>query len=228
MAMSVRAICFDYGGTLDGAGSHWLERFARGYRHAGLTLAPERVEDAFGYATRCAYTDAGVARLGLEDLVAFHVARQMERLGLADRAVAAAVAREFVNASRRALAESRSVLARLRRHVPLGVVSNFYGNVGRILDEAGLGPLLGVVIDSSCVGVSKPDPRIFALAVQQLGCAAAETLYVGDSFEKDVVGARAAGLRTGWLAGPAERTCPAPELVDVRLRCLADLEACVG
>jgi HAD superfamily hydrolase (TIGR01549 family) len=226
--MLVRAICFDYGGTLDGAGSHWLERFARGYRDAGLILPRARVEAAFGHATRCAYADVGVADLGLEALVAFHVARQMECLGLTDRAVATAVTQEFVRASRQALAESRAVLGRLRRHAALGVVSNFYGNVARILDEAGLAPLLGAVIDSSCVGVSKPDARIFALAVEQLGCAPEETLYVGDSFEKDVVGAHAAGLRTGWLTGPSERTCPDPELVDVRLRSLADLEALVG
>jgi HAD superfamily hydrolase (TIGR01549 family) len=119
------------------------------------------------------------------------------------------------------------VLERLRRRVALGVISNFYGNVDRILADAGIGAWLTVVIDSNRVGVSKPDPAIFALAVHGLGCAPGETLYVGDSFEKDVVAARAAGLRSAWLVGAVEQPCRAPELVDVRVRALADIEAVI-
>jgi len=103
-------------------------------------------------------------------------------------------------------------------------VSNFYGNVRRVLEEAELAPLLATIVDSGAVGVRKPDPAIFALAVRRLGCEPAEVLYVGDSFEKDIVGAHAAGLRTGWLTGAVERPCGSPECVDVRLRRLADLE----
>ena len=60
-----------------------------------------------------------------------------------------------------------------------------------------------------------------------VGCRPEDVLYVGDSFEKDVVGARAAGLRSAWLTGAAAPMCRAPELVDVWLRRLADLEALV-
>jgi FMN phosphatase YigB (HAD superfamily) len=52
-------------------------------------------------------------------------------------------------------------------------------------------------------------------------------LYVGDSFEKDMVGAHAAGLRTGWLVDNLDRPCPVPQCIDVRLRSLADLESVV-
>ena len=50
------------------------------------------------------------------------------------------------------------------------------------------------VIDSAVVGVEKPDPRIFELAVRQAGVAAHEAAYVGDLYSVDVLGARAAGL----------------------------------
>jgi HAD superfamily hydrolase (TIGR01509 family) len=225
--MHQRAICFDYGGTLDGAGSHWLLRFLQLYHDAGLPLEFGRFREAFDHATHCGYTEARVAHMGLHALIEFHVQRQMEQLAVRDPALAARVVSAFVRDSRAALAESRVVLARLRQRVALGVISNFYGNVDRILDEAGIGPWLTTVIDSNRVGVCKPDPAIFALAVQGLGCDPAEALYVGDSFDKDVRGAHAAGLRTAWLAGDSEQQCPAPELVDVRLRCLADVEAVV-
>jgi HAD superfamily hydrolase (TIGR01549 family) len=226
--MTLRAICFDYGGTLDGPGLHWLDRFARLYAEAGLTLAFERVRAAFDHATQCAYADTHVAHMGLQALIDFHVARQLEHLGLGDDTIAAQISSAFVHASRTALAESRKILERLQRHVALGVVSNFYGNVGQILDEVGLAPVLTTVIDSNRVGVSKPDPAIFALAVHALGCRPDEVLYVGDSFEKDVIGAHGAGLRTAWLTGTTAHTCRAPELVDVWLQRLADLEPLVA
>ena len=225
--MKVRAVCFDYGGTLDGPGSHWLPRFHRLYRDAGLVLPFDRFRAAFDHATRCGYADVAVSTMDLQALIAFHVARQLEHLDVRNAQLATQIVDTFVTDARAALAESRSVLDRLRRRVQLGVISNFYGNVGRILDEAGIGQWLAVVVDSNRVGVSKPDPEIFALAIRGLGCAPEETLYVGDSFEKDVVAARAAGLRSAWLVGPLEQACPAPEMVDVRLHRLADLEAVV-
>lgn len=218
----MRAILFDYGGTLDG-GVHWLERFAQLYPVADLDFPFERIRAAFDHATRCAYGDPAVAGFGLEALIDYHVARQREQLGFGAPAAAAIVA-GFVHAARAGLAESRVLLSRLRQRVALGVVSNFYGNVHRVLEEAELTPLLAAIVDSGVVGVRKPDPAIFALAVRRLGCEPEEVLYVGDSFEKDIVGAHAAGLRTGWLTGAAERPCCSPECVDVRLRRLADLE----
>jgi HAD superfamily hydrolase (TIGR01509 family) len=223
----LRAILFDYGGTLDGAGSHWLIRFGEQYQVAGLDIPFERRRAAFDHATQCAYGDPSVAGLGLQALVEYHVRRQFEHLGIADAARAAAVVAGFVRASQAGLESSRAVLHRLRQRVALGVISNFYGNVHRILEEAGLAALFTTVIDSGVVGVRKPDPAIFTLAVQQVGCTPTEALYVGDSFEKDMVGAHAAGLRTGWLVDDLDRACPRPECIDVRLRSLADLEAVV-
>lgn len=223
--MRLRAVLFDYGGTLDGAGSHWLDRFLDLYREAGVPLSFEQFRGAFDHATRCGYADPDAAQFSLQALIEFHVARQMDRLGIADGVLAARVVTAFVHESRQALDESRAVLERLHRRVVLGVVSNFYGNVDRVLDEAHMTPLFSAIIDSNRVGLSKPAPEIFALAVQRIGCAPSEALYVGDSFEKDVLGARAAGLRTAWLIGEHERPCPSPALVDAQLRRLADIEA---
>jgi FMN phosphatase YigB (HAD superfamily) len=76
----------------------------------------------------------------------------------------------------------------------VGVISNSNGSVQRALEIAGLAPHLAFVIDSKVVGISKPDPRIFALGLQAAGTAPEETVYVGDSYFVDVVGARQAGL----------------------------------
>lgn len=83
----------------------------------------------------------------------------------------------------------------------LAVVSNASGTVAQQLEEHricsvttdGL-PRVGVVVDSHLVGIEKPDPRIFHLALEALDVDPARSLYVGDTVKFDVLGAQAAGL----------------------------------
>ena len=96
--------------------------------------------------------------------------------------------------------EGLAALAETR--VRLGIVSNADGVIGerlRALEILQVGPGVGVevacVIDSGAVGVMKPDPRIFHLALDAIGAGADDTWYVGDMPAIDVVGARRAGLR---------------------------------
>jgi putative hydrolase of the HAD superfamily len=81
----------------------------------------------------------------------------------------------------------------------VGVISNAEGTVEDLLRDVGLGPLLDFIIDSHIVGVEKPDPRIFALGLERAGTAPERTLYVGDIYGVDVVGARGAGLDAALL-----------------------------
>lgn len=76
----------------------------------------------------------------------------------------------------------------------IGVVSNAEGRVEQDLAGAGFGDLLEAVIDSHVVGVAKPDPRIFELALARLEVPAETAVYLGDVPAVDVVGARAAGV----------------------------------
>lgn len=100
--------------------------------------------------------------------------------------------------------ESVVALRRIVQHgVPVAIVSNSDGTVEHDLLEfavcqAGEGPgtAVAAVLDSTVVGVEKPDPRIFHLALERLGGIDPErALHVGDSVHFDVGGARAAGVR---------------------------------
>jgi HAD superfamily hydrolase (TIGR01509 family) len=75
-----------------------------------------------------------------------------------------------------------------------GVISNSNGTVRSTLAAAGLAEVLDFVIDSSAVGVEKPDPRIFALGLAEAGVSAGEAVYIGDLYSVDVLGARRAGI----------------------------------
>jgi putative hydrolase of the HAD superfamily len=94
--------------------------------------------------------------------------------------------------------------------VTLGVVSNADGMMAQRLRELeilqvgpGLGVEVGCVIDSGAVGVMKPDPRIFELALTALDVDPSDAWYVGDMPAFDVAGARRAGLRP-FLMDPLE------------------------
>jgi putative hydrolase of the HAD superfamily len=73
-------------------------------------------------------------------------------------------------------------------------VSNADGRAERILESCGVREGLEFVVDSQIVGVEKPDPRIFHLALERLKISPDRALYVGDIRSVDQAGARAAGM----------------------------------
>jgi putative hydrolase of the HAD superfamily len=110
----------------------------------------------------------------------------------------------------RTLPGTAGALDRLRAAgLRLGIVSNSDGRVEEALTAAGIRDRFEVVLDSALVGVEKPDPAIFRAALTALGVAPEEALYVGDLYEVDVVGARAAGLEAILLV--PDGAPPGPE-----------------
>lgn len=76
----------------------------------------------------------------------------------------------------------------------LGVVSNAMGNIQSDAERYGLADYFDVIIDSHVVGVAKPDPRIFHIALEALRIAPEQALFAGDLYSIDIVGARAAQI----------------------------------
>ncbi len=92
------------------------------------------------------------------------------------------------------------MLRRLRGHgLRLAVISNADGRVAEYLAAGGLDGELEFILDSGVVGIEKPDPRIFGMALERLGLAPEEVVYVGDTWEIDVEGARRAGIRPVYI-----------------------------
>jgi putative hydrolase of the HAD superfamily len=161
---------------------------------------------------------------------------------LADQMASQVAGRSWAHAGLGALEGLRAVAA---LGVPIGVVSNSDGSVEADLRSIGLcyapapagpadGPVppspvpdgaipVGVIIDSAVVGVAKPDPAIFAIALSALGVPPGGTvLHVGDSLRYDVAGALAAGLQPVHM--DPFGFCPAPD-DHPHIRRLADLPA---
>jgi putative hydrolase of the HAD superfamily len=81
------------------------------------------------------------------------------------------------------------------RGLRLTVVSNSNGRLHHLFDRLALTGCFDCVLDSLDEGVEKPDPRIFEIALERSGARRETTIHVGDMYQVDVVGARAAGLR---------------------------------
>jgi putative hydrolase of the HAD superfamily len=99
----------------------------------------------------------------------------------------------------RILEDTKPYLGELRqRGYYLGVISNSIGTMEEQLTRLGLAEYFATILDSAVVGVEKPHPEIFAIALGRAGVEASEAIFVGDTYATDVGGAQLAGL-TGVL-----------------------------
>ena len=239
----IRALIFDFGGTLDGNGIHWLER-AYQFIHE---RHPEITREAFDKADKAAVTafafdhvspdwsyqdgsmlpvgaiaSESAARCSLREATEAIAVGIYQRLGLSEK-----MKNEYVEwfcaGAAESLSENRRWLETLHGTYQLAVISNNFGNTHGWCDEYGLTPLLEAIIDSTVLGIAKPDARIFEAALSELGVAPAHAIYVGDSYAADMVGGKNAGMWTAWLVGNQVKTCQDPSMVDVQLSHLHEL-----
>jgi putative hydrolase of the HAD superfamily len=224
---SCRVLLFDFGGTLDAEGEHWLDRFFALYAVLGLGVPREKIKEAFYHADALCHSDPDVAVFGLRPFVDRHVRLQFEFLGLSERWKQREMVEAFCCRAEYFLARRAALLDRLKERFQIGIVSNFFGNLAVVCDEAGLSNSLHTIIDSGVVGVSKPDPAIFRLALTRLGCAPEETLSIGDSYERDMMPSMELGIGTVWLKGPNPRLPDSPRPVDAYIESLSRLEELV-
>ncbi len=94
---------------------------------------------------------------------------------------------------------TRDALDRIRQDFRLAVISNADGRVERVLSRCGIAECFEAITDSGIVGIEKPRPEIFEAALNAMQARAGESLYVGDVYSVDYVGARNAGMEAVLL-----------------------------
>ena len=108
--------------------------------------------------------------------------------------------RSVYRSSRQAVRGAIELLTGLRRYAAIGIVTNNFVEEQRAkLGDCGLDPLVDFMVTSEETGLAKPDPGIFHAALERNGSRAEESVMVGDSWEIDVEGALAAGIRPVWF-----------------------------
>jgi putative hydrolase of the HAD superfamily len=146
-------------------------------------------------------------------------------LGIDDRALAAEMAEFFaIDRSRRhvVFAESEQILHQLKKDFSLALITNGAPDIqGAKIDGSNLANFFETMIISGGYGFGKPDRRIFQLVLEGLQVDAHEAVMIGDSLNRDIGGARDAGIRTIWINRyhrTLDETHPIPdfELTDLR------------
>ena len=210
------AVLFDFGGTLDADGLSWKERFHRLFEAEGVAGDAARFDPVF-YAADDALVGAVPRSLSLQDTVRRVADGVARALRPDDAALGSRVSARFLADAHACFEANAPVLERLARRYRLGIVSNFYGNLATVCDNAQVRRYFGVIVDSARVGLSKPDPRMFVTAVEVLGIEPGRAVMVGDSLARDMAGARAAGMAHIWLTPALERPgqpcCPGDRVI---------------
>lgn len=220
----MKAVLFDYGGTLDSDGSTWLERFYPIYKECGVEIPRERFDRAFYDSDDGLPGRHALAGLDLEQTLRLQVRDVLDAAAPEHAHLTPKIAARFADDSRRQFARLKPVLERLAGRYRLGVVSNFYGNLDGILRADGLRGHFEVVADSGVLGVLKPDPAIFLHAAKALDAGAAECVMVGDSIPRDIKGAAAAGMKKALVTSKP----PQDAGQDWTIRSVAELETILG
>ena len=207
----IQGVIFDYGGTIDTNSRHWAEVLWEKYRELQVPVDKPVFREAYVHGERTLARQPLVKREdNFYDVLRIKTRVQMDWLvenGILPRekAVAENYASRIADACYayvlEVLKRTRPVVKTLSEHYKLVLVSNFYGNIQAVLKDFGLDGFFSRIIESSVVGVRKPDPAIYRLGVEAMGLPAGQVLVVGDSFSKDVVPAKKVGCKVAWLKG---------------------------
>lgn len=194
----IRAVLFDFGGTLAYDEPGYAEGFAalctamgypadaQSYHRAGQEaeqVSPEAPRDVERWLLwRESYREELLRRLGVPENEIEHMKRIIaERFRYYSRA--------------RCYPETHYVLRSLRwAGYIVGVISNISPGLPLVLKELELDQYLAFAIASDTFGVAKPDPRIFEEGLRRAGVPAEAAMYVGDAIDPDVVGSAAVGM----------------------------------
>ena len=214
----IKGILIDFGGTIDSDGIHWFNAFSDAYAMVAdvpkelLWDAYVNTERTLGRNPIIKPTDTFCKTLQTK------IALQTEYLqskGITITAQDTILDTCYNKVVKHISTVSKPTLERIK--LPMVLVTNFYGNMHTVLEEFGLDHLFKDVIESSVVGVRKPDPEIFRLGVKALGLEPQETVMIGDNYEKDIVPAQSIGCHTIWLSPQSDKgdgsVCHLPEIL---------------
>jgi putative hydrolase of the HAD superfamily len=207
----IKAVIFDFGGTLDTDGVHWSAKFWEVYQSIVKSVTLEHFNKAYIYS---------------ENLVAHLVNQNDSLLKTLNKQVALQIQylietnllnekeseKLILNISHCCYSDvlnnvkkTIGILEKLEDDFQLALVSNFYGNLETVLKELSIYHFFSSIIDSTVVNVRKPDPAIFKIAIKALGLDANECVVIGDSYDRDIMPAKQLGCKTIWLKGKSWR-----------------------
>ena len=95
--------------------------------------------------------------------------------------------------------DAAACLQTLHSRYKIGIIANQPRGTEDRLKRYGLLSFIDLVVSSAEEGVSKPDPRIFQIALERSGCPPQHAMMIGDRIDNDILPAKALGMHTAWI-----------------------------
>ncbi|WP_455586831.1 HAD family hydrolase [Bacteroides sp.] len=202
----VKALAFDFGGTLDSPFMHWMKVYLKLYgEELHLPLTAENFRDSYVYAEQMMErlqlvkpshslfeTQSFKTHLQFDDLVKRGILPDTKenRDDLPEQA-----ARLVTDFSSHYVSLSKEVLKSLSQRYTLLLVSNYYGNLKKIVTDLGIVSYFSSITDSTLEGIRKPDAALWKLAIDRAGFTPEEVVVIGDSTKNDILPALSLGCQ---------------------------------
>ncbi len=222
--MSIKCIFFDLDGTLwdaSGCNTYAMKRAVlKMEKLCESRHLTESYTDCLNIAMIDSIIDNGLRTL-YQNSYTLRFAKMLQRCGIDDTDIAMEVSSHCLAAYRLAVRtflrdDAHDTLVRLgNKGITTGIITNGTPGVKRnIINSLGLQNIINHIVMGEAEGYVKPDVRIFQRCMQLAGTNPPETLFVGDTFFTDVLGAKRAGAAAALLcAGKVRIPCqmPAPD-----------------
>jgi HAD superfamily hydrolase (TIGR01549 family) len=208
--MSYRLLCLDAGFTLLSPRRTLADALSGVLAEDGHAITEEELRAAWEQADRFFWdeyhtpgNDTWTDDHRIEDYWRRYHGIMLERLGVQGRRemLDRILASQFSTDSWEPYPDVRPMLEAVRGldGVQVGIVSDWGSNLHGIVTELGLDRWVDFVLPSGQVGVAKPNPAFYRMALDRAGVAPEVALMVGDSYRADVRGAWGAGMDAAWL-----------------------------
>lgn len=206
--LKTKWILFDFGGCLDSDGIHSRVLFYEQFKKHGLFNSPE---DLYNFQHAYTYADRKIVEEGLMKDAGLSVMNKTMCSMIAgklkaDETKAERVAMAVTETQAYYLSRNKKVLRELEPNYKLGIISNFCGNLEKVLLEFDLLSHFTFVIDSYHAGVEKPNPAIFKMALEKCEERPENICFIGDNPERDITPARKIGMRTILISDKVTNT----------------------
>lgn len=224
----VKALAFDFGGTLDSPFMHWMQIYLQLYTtKLNLPLTVENFRDSYVFAEQM------MERLQLVKPTHSLLETQMFKTrlqfdNLLDRGILPdtkdnkeripeEAARLVTDYSSAYVIRSQKTLKALSQRYTLLLVSNYYGNLKKVATDLGIATYFSSFTDSTLEGVRKPDATLWKLAIERAGFIPEEVIVIGDSMKNDILPALSLGCQV--IKG-----CPSIGDFSEEVNCITSLE----
>ena len=193
-------LLFDFGGCLDSDGVHSRTLFLKNFKKHNLLST----NDQFNFFQE-AYTFSD------QEIINKNIVKDMHLLKM-NEIICSIICQKLKILNKSSLIEktaisisceqshylnrNKFILEKLSKNYKLGIISNFSGNLKKILQEHSLSAYFDFILDSYHVGHCKPKAEIFNLAISKCNEEPDNIFYIGDNEDRDILPAKALGLKT--------------------------------